>query len=307
MKKFLPTLISLLTLGVLVGCGPKPEPSVSDDPTPSTEPTPDTEVPPIEEPVSPTWELTLAEPYTGDYWDEALNNDLEGEELRAHLKAFMDSKIHRITYNQCQAALDEMDRDPRNPKNIISLYDLNSIPKTERNIRFNREHTFPQSKLADGDDNLRAKPNTANISSDVANLFYCDANLNEGRSNYSYWGLGVKEKYYKYCLRNTYGTLTDSFVYQGKYSPTPKVRGEIARAQLYMVVMYPERCGINENFDIVTMLQWNLEHPATVERDLQRQAGLEKYQNLRNPFIDHPEIGCRIFGYLDPEGHACGK
>ena len=74
-----------------------------------------------------------------------------------------------------------------------------------------------------------------------------------------------------------------------------------------MVVMYPERCGINENFDIVTMLQWNLEHPATVERDLQRQAGLEKYQNLRNPFIDHPEIGCRIFGYLDPEGHACGK
>ena len=116
MKKFLPTLISLLTLGVLVGCGPKPEPSVSDDPTPSTEPTPDTEVPPIEEPVSPTWELTLAEPYTGDYWDEALNNDLEGEELRAHLKAFMDSKIHRITYNQCHSALDEMDRDPRNPK-----------------------------------------------------------------------------------------------------------------------------------------------------------------------------------------------
>lgn len=74
------------------------------------------------------------------------------------------------------------------------------------------------------------------------------------------------------------------------------MRGEIARAQLYMLVMYPDNCSISENFSLADMLRWNLEFAPTVERDVQRNIGLEQYQTLRNPFIDRPDLGCQIFG-----------
>ena len=48
-------------------------------------------------------------------------------------------------------------------------------------------------------------------------------------------------------------------------------------------------------------------HPATVERDMQRNAGLEKYQTLRNPFIDRPELVAKFFSDVNPSTrNACG-
>jgi endonuclease I len=74
------------------------------------------------------------------------------------------------------------------------------------------------------------------------------------------------------------------------------VRGEIARSQLYMLLMYPANCSITENFMIQTMLRWDLDYAPTIERDGQRQAGIEKYQNTRNPFIDNRKLSCYIWG-----------
>lgn len=305
MNKLQVMMMGLVTLSVLTGCNNNPKPS--ETPT-SSEPPTTSEVPSsnseVEVPVTPAFELTPAPKYTGDYWAPIMSSTNTGEALRAELNAFMWARFRKIDYNTCWTALNEIDQDPKNPSNIISLYDLHSIPKSSQS-HYNREHSFPQSKLADGDDSLRAKTTVKNISSDVANLFFCDSDLNTQRSNYSYWGLNIEEKYYSYAIRNSYGTLTDNFLYKGHYSPTPKVRGEIARAQLYMLVMYPDNCSLGENFDIVTMLGWLNTYPASVERDLQRQAGLEKWQNLRNPFIDHPELGCRIFGQYDTYKKVC--
>lgn len=44
-----------------------------------------------------------------------------------------------------------------------------------------------------------------------------------------------------------------------------------------------------------TMLKWNLENP-TKDREQRRNSGAEYLQGNRNPFIDHPEYACRIWG-----------
>ncbi|MGE4341828.1 MAG: endonuclease [Bacilli bacterium] len=317
------TIVSLMFLGlILSACGPNPSESseptsqpgtsdpvsepVSETPTTSEEPvtsSPATSEDPI---ISPTINLTIAPEYTGTFWS-GLNLTLTGQALRDHLNQYMWARFTKIDYNTVSTAVLEMDQDPNNSANILSLYDLNPIAKNRQNYSWNREHTFPQSKLADGDDSLRAGPSTKNISSDAANIFAADNDLNTTRSNFSFIDLDLEEKYETYTIYNSFGTRTDNFIYRGYFAPTQKVRGEIARAQLYMLVMYPDNCSMNENFSLADMLRWNMEFAPTVERDMQRNAGLEKYQTLRNPFIDNPDLGCQVFGDINASTRsACG-
>ena len=317
------TIVSLMFLGlILSACGPNTSESseptsqpgtgdpvsepVSETPTTSEEPvtsSPATSEDPI---ISPTINLTIAPAYTGTFWS-GLNLTLTGQALRDHLNQYMWARFTKIDYNTVSTAVLEMDQDPNNSANILSLYDLNPIAKNRQNYSWNREHTFPQSKLADGDDSLRAGPSKKNISSDAANIFAADNDLNTTRSNFSFIDLDLEEKYETYTIYNSFGTRTDNFIYRGYFAPTQKVRGEIARAQLYMLVMYPDNCSMNENFSLADMLRWNMEFAPTVERDMQRNAGLEKYQTLRNPFIDNPDLGCQVFGDINASTrNACG-
>jgi len=251
------------------------------------------------------WNFRPLPAYTGNFWN-TIDFTLRGEELRQALADYMWSKFYvpgvldnRVTYKDAYDAIKVMDADPNKTGNVLSVYDLRSHAHAGYNYgKWNREHVFPQSKLADGDDSLRASRDTKNISSDIANLFACDAALNEHKSNYSYieWNYAEDpERWFPYLSRNTAGQLVDAIVYYG-YSPTPIVRGEIARAQLYMVLMYPDHCSISENFQIADMIRWDQEWPPTIERDGQRQKGIEQYQKIRNPFIDNRNLSCYIWG-----------
>ena len=243
----------------------------------------------------PNWEFSPMEPYTGNYWD-GLDLTLRGEELADAVRAHINTTFKGITYTQAMSAIHEMDAVPGRTGYVYTIYDLRQRPNGNFSI-WNREHVFPQSKLADGDNSLRAQANVVNISSDVANLFACDVDINETKSNLSLaeWNYEEdKEFYYDYLSRNREGILTDNILRRGFFSPSWQSRGETARSQLYMILMYPERCGISENFAVETMIKWADEVPLYQERDGQRQAGIMKYQEMRNPFIDFPELGCHI-------------
>ena len=81
-------------------------------------------------------------------------------------------------------------------------------------------------------------------------------------------------------------------------------RGEAARIILYCVVADPRlelECANsspsknNKMGNLETLLKWNLEYPVT-QREKNRNEGAEYLQGNRNPFIDHPEYGCKIWG-----------
>lgn len=245
----------------------------------------------------PNWDFTEMPKYTGNYWD-GLDFNLRGKALMDALRAHIQATFVAIDYNTAASAIREMDRDPARANHVLTIYDLRSRANSGYS-EWNREHVFPQSKLADGDDDLRAAPTKKNISSDIGNLFACDSAVNETKSNLSLgeWNYDEDpEKMFGFLTRNTEGILTDNILRRGNFSPSWQSRGEAARSQLYMVMMYPERCGISENFAVETMIKWTYDVPLYAERDGQRQAGLEKYQHMRNPFIDYEDLGCHIWG-----------
>ena len=54
---------------------------------------------------------------------------------------------------------------------------------------------------------------------------------------------------------------------------------------------------VTDNFEsIATMLTWHLNYPVT-SFDINRNDKVYTNQHNRNPFVDHPEYACRIWGY----------
>lgn len=290
-------IIGLLILATtLVGCGNSSEvssetPSASSELPSSVSSSSSSEASSLDPSIYvPTSETTPAPAYTGNYYD-SVNLELTGTDLKNALYARIRNGFTNITYSAAWNAVKEMDQDNHNSNNVITIYARRSMSKSQTGSSgnvWNREHSYPQSKL--GKD---ASAGTANIASDVANLFAADAEMNSTRSNYSYNNVTFSRPTY---LTDATGQKTDNKMYSGNFEPTDLAKGEIARANLYMMLMYPVDCTLNENGPIEALLEWNRDFGPNVERDLQRQAGIYKYQNNRNPFIDHPELACKIWG-----------
>jgi endonuclease I len=78
------------------------------------------------------------------------------------------------------------------------------------------------------------------------------------------------------------------------FEPCDAAKGEIARAVMYGTVMYSYTMT-NEIKSIELALKWHLQHPNT-ERDIRRNNVVYGNQGNRNPFVDHPEYACKIWG-----------
>ena len=116
------------------------------------------------------------------------------------------------------------------------------------------------------------------------------------------------------------GSRGNSFYVEGKCSSTSgwdpamesfgdaSYRGDSARIIFYCVVAESRfqlieadsHSTSNNNKDYMMgklsdMLKWNIENPVT-DREKARNEGAEYLQGNRNPFIDHPEYACKIWG-----------
>lgn len=146
----------------------------------------------------------------------------------------------------------------------------------------NREHMWPASRTINGRDE-----ETDPIEQDV--LQYRPARVadNNQRGN----------KFYGYSG----GTFDPGY-------QIPAVRGEAARIILYCAIA-DTRLGLVDKDDdntsnhtmgrLSTLLQWNLDYPVQ-DYELYRNSGSQHLQGNRNPFVDHPEYACRIWGSKFP-------
>ena len=98
--------------------------------------------------------------------------------------------------------------------------------------------------------------------------------------------------------------------YQGE-----NIRGECARIIFYCMVA-SNNLTLKDNADtsynksigkLSDMLKWNLKY-AVNEREERRNEGAEYLQGNRNPFVDHPEYACRIWGNTNSATKSiCGE
>ena len=81
-------------------------------------------------------------------------------------------------------------------------------------------------------------------------------------------------------------------------------RGDSARIIFYAAMAVPsfklvdlenDSTGNKSMGKLSDLLKWNLEYPV-LQREKTRNEGAESLQGNRNPFIDHPEYACKIWG-----------
>jgi endonuclease I len=184
-----------------------------------------------------------------------------------------------VTYGNARYDIPKYDQDPNNPNNVILVYSQTSVSSAwNPNSTWNREHVFPQSLL-----NVSTDNNSRHKGADYHNLKPENPSVNSSRSN-------------KYFAETT---TTRS------YAPPSVVRGDVARILFYMVTMWPELSlvdviGSNEpaTFQMAQLsflVKWHLQDPVDTFEE-HRNEVIYGLQGNRNPFIDHEELVCRIWG-----------
>ena len=226
------------------------------------------------------------------------------EDFKKNLHALIEqSHTKHLTYKECWDGCEKADEDPNNSKNIVCIYSGESILKTNhvgsagQKGQWNREHLYPQSK--------GFKSNDAIAHNDIHHLRAAEYTTNSSRGDTDFGEGGLY------------------------YTPRAEVRGDIARALLYMTVRYEiddytsytyngrtytdsddldlelsSSKGDNKKpytgsyylSDLYYLIKWNYEDPVDdVER--KRNDVVAGLQGNRNPFIDYNEF----VAYLYPE------
>lgn len=266
-----------------------------------------------------TASIAMADPPAG-YYDSAAG--LTGEALRLELHEIIDDH-QRFPYTS--SATDTWDivaaanEDPSNSNNVLTIYRNKTALKSDHSsgTGWNREHSWPNSYgfSQDGSCNY---PYT-----DCHQLFPADWGYNSSRGNNPY------DDCLSGCTPLSVDGYPSLFNYRdgngsfGTWEAWDLSKGDVARAMLYMSVRYeggthgstgcsePDlRLTDNRNLIISntssnyspaymgvisTLLEWHLaDPPDDFERD--RNDVVASYQGNRNPFVDHPEWVCEIWG-----------
>ena len=239
--------------------------------------------------------------YSGTYYsqnskkvviDSTLTDGLNGT-LRSKLTTLSNPKSVPQYGSDVAGALSEVlqyaDEDPTNSANMVLLYTRNSITKcwAEGDTNWNREHVWPQNlsggcwgKTRAGSDLLHLRPTYKETNGKRGNLKY--GNVSGGAQTYQ----GM-----------TYGYISGSY-----FMPLAAAKGDVARICMYVWTAYyneysslPPVTNVFENYD--TLLNWHIQDkPDAMEGHRNEYAEKTSVQKNRNPFVDHPEYACHIFG-----------
>lgn len=222
-----------------------------------------------------------------DSYYSAINTTVTGATLRKQIYDLMIATHKTYTsYDGLSTAFKTTDADPNNPGNVLAYYTGISTPFSGNWVaagsNLNREHVWPKSKGVGG----------SGPGADAQHLRPCDARVNTVRDNY---GFGP-----------------------GEYIPEDAYKGDAARIIFYVGAHYgPEStyglqivesvAGGSKSFgSLSVLLEWNLKFPVADSERRRNEAG-QAIQGNRNPFIDHPEYACRIWGQTNENTKkACG-
>ena len=267
----------------------------------------------------PTDNVTVVKSYytegSHEYYMKGITNfdELEGDELKEALYTHLNATRKLQNYGVAWVVIKKADKVVKDGKEYVrGIYSRNLIPLgnqqydlTFRPNFFNREHSVPKSFLKNSD---KDESDTGKIgaATDIFNIFPEDTYVNDQRGTMKYGEAGVNVLTF---IQDSVGRETDAKidVKKGIIEPTDLAKGEVARANLYMLLMYPQYLNVGESGALDMFLRWNLEHQPTLERDVARNEAVYEYQKNRNPFIDDPALACKIWGdYDDTTRAVCG-
>lgn len=230
--------------------------------------------------------------YSGNYYSSI--NFTASEGLNGQLRKDITDLIYPngwYTYSgtgtgTLSQILQQADADPTNSSNMIYLYTRDSVTKNAASS-WNREHCWPQSlsnncwgESKAGTDILHIRPTYNSTNSSRSNDIYADVNKASPR---------------------TYNNMTFGYGSGTKFEPLDAVKGDVARIIMYIWVAYhdyysnlPAITNVFESYD--TLLRWHTQDKPDALEGNRNNVAQSSDQGNRNPFVDHPELGWKIFG-----------
>jgi len=245
----------------------------------------------------------------GGYYDNA--QGLTGQELKDSLNNIIDGHTefpYTSTNTDVWDILKAADYDPDTPTNVILIYSgwsVNAAQEYNGGDGWTREHIwakqhgdFGTTKGA-GTDCHNLRPADVSTNSDKNNRWF-EESPTPHKDNSGYIGSADS-------LTGSYWSDTDWY-----WEPRDDAKGDVARALFYMAVRYEGANG-EPDLEVVdtipsdnntkepvharlsTLLAWHNQDPVS-DYERRRHDTVAAYQQNRNPFIDHPEWVCDIWG-----------
>lgn len=159
---------------------------------------------------------------------------------------------------------------------------------------FNREHTWPQSWF-----NSSTGPD-----SDLFHIYPCDGFVNGKRSNYPFGTVATPS--YISLNGSKLGNGNDAGYTGIVFEPLNDIKGDMARSYFYMSTRYfsedlawANSPATNKStilpWQLSVLLSWHHTDPVSAKEIARNDSIYYKFQNNRNPFIDHPEYADSIW------------
>ena len=219
----------------------------------------------------------------------SITDNMTGTALLSALRSLNSQKRTRtVGYSNMGDYYKQTDGDPANSSNILSFYSGTSVAfNGSFQGSVNREHVWPNShggNLVEGDIHM-PRPTLVSENGSRGNSFYVE---------------GMKSS------SNGWDPAMESF-------GVAKYRGISARIIFYCVVASSQLSlvdatsgGSNQMGKLSDLLKWNLAYTIDAT-ETRRNSAAQGIQGNRNPFIDHPEYACKIWGNTNSTTKAmCG-
>lgn len=236
--------------------------------------------------------------YSGNYYkdiDFSATGGMNGELRQSLSELIYPAGFYSYSGNDTgtlSEQLQQADEDPNNHSNMVMFYTRDSITKTWANPGvevWNREHVWCQSL---SNDNW----GTSKGGTDILHLRPTYKSTNSTRNNHPYGN--VVDKVSKTYNNMFYGYLEN---HGDLFEPLDCVKGDVARIIMYVWTTYNNSSkplnikSVFESYD--TLLQWHtMDKPDELEGHRNDYCQNQSKQKNRNPFVDHPELGWKIFG-----------
>lgn len=225
--------------------------------------------------------ITVREKSSGDdkYYEDI---DADSSSLLNDLRELnKKKKTKNYTYDGLKPLFKDTDADPDGSGKILGFYDNKLVgPNWDSGKTWNREHVWPDSLGGDNveGDIFMVRPTYVKSNTDRGNDYYAKYDAYDpaelGHEDYR----GICARIIFYCV-----------VAHGSLGLVDKSSGG----------------GSNKMGKLSDLLEWNLAYPPTdsesasaeLRCEMNRNSVVqEKYQGNRNPFVDHPEYACKIWG-----------
>eukprot|EP00536_Pseudo-nitzschia_multiseries_P018437 jgi/Psemu1/228977/e_gw1.2531.7.1 len=244
-------------------------------------------------------------PYSSSCDTSVYYQTIKSDITRTELQKLLEATHRRVlpyTDNDSDdvwKALKDLDRgiDSNGFSTVRLIYSKKDVPAEPKGTpaTWNREHVWPKS---------RGVGYSGPDFTDVHHLFPADWGINSIRNN----------RYFDVCIINGESAcrspselegIEDPPIYGGDvFQPPSEVRGDIARAILYMDLRYPH-LELTDSLDpektnqmafLSTILEWHQLDPPTKGELKRNDRACSRWQGNRNPFVDYPDLVDTIYG-----------